>query len=70
MQFRNHSSASAIRNAFNPQSFNFSEVSVDDVLKEFNKLGYRKAIQNTDIPVKTLKQNTDLFGSYIVTFMR
>ena len=69
MKFRNHPSVSAIRNAFNPQSFNFSKVSVDDVLKEINKLGNRKAIQNTDIPVKILKQNADIFGSYICHFL-
>ena len=33
IKFRNHPSVSAIRNAFNSQSFNFSKVSVDDVLK-------------------------------------
>ena len=41
MRFPNHPSTSGIRNAFNPQSFNFSKVSVDDVLKEINKLGNR-----------------------------
>ena len=51
--------------AFNPQRFNFSKVSFDYVLKEINKLGNRKAIQNTDIPVKILKQNVDISGSYI-----
>ena len=66
MKFRNHPSVSAIRNAFNPQSFNFSKVSVADVLKEINKLGNRKAIQNTDIPV--IKQNVNIFGSYICHF--
>ena len=68
MKFRNHPSVSAIRNAFNPQSLNFSKVSVDDVLKEINKLGNRKAIQNTDIPVKILKENADIFGSNICHF--
>ena len=38
MKFRKHPSVSAITNAFNPQSFSFSKVSVDDVLKEINKL--------------------------------
>ena len=31
MKFRDHPSVSAIRNAFNPQSFNISKVNVDDV---------------------------------------
>ena len=54
MKLCNHSSVSAIRNAFNPQSFNFSKVCVD-VLKEINKLGNRKAKQNTNIPAKIPK---------------
>ena len=37
-------------------------------LKETNKLGNRKAVQSTDIPLKTLKQNADIFGSYICYF--
>ena len=69
MKFRKHPSVSAITNAFNPQSLNFSKVSVDDVLKEIKKLGNRKAIQNTDIPVKILKENADIFGSYICHFL-
>ena len=36
MKFCKHPS---VTNAFNPQNFNFSKVSVDDVLKEINKLG-------------------------------
>ena len=36
VKFRNHPIASAIRNALNPQSFNFSKVSVDDVLNEIS----------------------------------
>ena len=68
MEFRNHPIVSTLRNAFNSQSFNFSKVSVDDDLKEINTLGNRKAIQNTDISVKILKQNADIFESYICHF--
>ena len=50
-------------------SLSFSKVSVDDVLKEINKLGDRKVIQSTDIPVKILKQNADIIGSYIFHFL-
>ena len=68
MRFRYNPGVSAIRNAFNPQSFNFLKVSVDDVLKEIDELGNRKAMQNTGIPVKIPKQNADIFGSYICHF--
>ena len=63
--FGNHLSVSAIRNTFDSRVFSFSKVSVDDLLKEINKLGNRKAIQGPDITVKILKQNADIFGSYI-----
>ena len=39
MTFRNQASVSAFGKAINLQSFNFSKVSVDDVLKEINKFG-------------------------------
>ena len=68
MKFCSHPSVSAIRNAFNPQSFNFSKVSVDDMPMEINKLGNRKAIQRTDLPINALKQNADIFRSYIYYF--
>ena len=68
MKFRKHPSVSVITNAFKQQIFNFSKVRVDDVLEEINKLGNRKAIQNTDIPVKIPKQNPDIFGSCICHF--
>ena len=45
--------------------FSFSNVCVADVKKEIRKLDPRKAIQNTDIPVRILKQNADIFGNYI-----
>ena len=39
------------------------------VLKKINKSGSRKAILNSDISVKILKQNSDIFGSYICLFL-
>ena len=33
--------------------------------KEIRKLDPRKAAQNTDIPVRIFKQNSDIFGNYI-----
>ena len=48
--------------------FSFSNVSVPDVRKEIRKLDPRKAAQNTDIPIRILKQNFDIFGNYICDF--
>ena len=43
-------------------------MSVQDVVKEIKKLSTQKATQSTDIPVKILKENADIFGSYICDF--
>ena len=37
-------------------------------MKEIEKLSNKKAKQNTDIPVKRVKQNADIFQSYISHF--
>ena len=68
IKFRNHPSVSSFRNEFHPQSFSFSKVSVGDFLKEINKVGNRKTIQNTEIPAKILKLNIYIFGSHICHF--
>ena len=53
----------------NTSLFSFSNVSVTDVKKEIRKLYPRKATQNADIPVRILKQNSDIFGNYICDFL-
>ena len=55
-----HPSVAAIRNAFNPQIFTLSNVSVDDVYKEIIKLGNRptpvkKRLQHRSFPAKIAK---------------
>ena len=39
-----------------------------DIFKEIKKLKTRKATQNTDIPVKILRENADIFSVYICDF--
>ena len=45
--------------------FDFSEVSVEDIYKEINQSNTWKAAQSFDIPVKVLRENTDIFSAYI-----
>ena len=67
-KYKNHPSIIAIKNARrNGLGFYFSEVSVDDICKELKRLNPRKAAQNTDIPIKILKENA-IFSSYICDF--
>ena len=46
-------------------SFYFSHVHKNTVLKEIKKLNINKAVQDSDIPVKILKENADFFADYI-----
>ena len=68
MKYADHPSTTAIKDLNNTSLFSFSNVSVADVKKEIRKLDLRKATQNTDIPVRILKQNSDIFGNYICDF--
>ena len=68
LKYANHPSTIAIKDLNNTSLFSFSNVSVADVKKEIRKLDPRKATQNTDIPVRILKQNSDIFGNYICDF--
>ena len=44
-------------------------ISENDVFKEIKILKARKAKQITDIPVKVLKENADIFLAYISDFL-
>ena len=59
-KFRNHSSIIMIKNKeVTDQSFSFGPVTYDDVLKIVNILDTAKASQQSDIPTKILKQNSE-----------
>ena len=61
--FRNHSSIIMIKNKKkNDQSFSFGPVTYDDVLKKINTLDTAKVSQQSDIPTKILKQNSEYFA--------
>ena len=68
LKHENHPSIVAIRNANNNSHFHFNEVSVEEVYKEIRKLSPRKSAQSTDIPIRVLKENADIFADYICGF--
>ena len=68
LKYRNHPSIVAIKNLNKGSRFDFCRVSVQDVVKEIKKLSTRKATQYTDLPVKILKENSDIFGNCICDF--
>ena len=68
MKFRNHPSAIAIKNLNSGLRFDFCRVTVQDVEKEIRRLSTRKTTQYSDLTVKILKENSDIFEKYICDF--
>ena len=67
LKHRNHPSTAAIKNLNKVSRFDFCRVSAQDVVEQIKKLSTQKA-QYTDLPVKILKENSDIFGNYICYF--
>ena len=44
---------------------NFLEYLKRILLREFKKLSTKKAVQSTGIPLKIIRENADIFGSYL-----
>ena len=66
MKYRNHPSINVIRHfSQRYSSFYFSQAEKNTVLKEIKRLSSKKAIHETDIPVKILKENADFFAEHI-----
>ena len=65
LKYRRHSSVIAVGDLNNRSSFWFSLVIFEKVLKELRKLNPRKAAQSSDVPVRVLKDNVDIFANYI-----
>ena len=66
MKCRFHTSIVAItKNCNSGLSFSFSQVELDEIMKEINNLKTIKAIKSTDIPAKLSKETSDTFGDFI-----
>ena len=52
----------------NTPKFSFNFVSKEHVLEEIQMLDSSKAIQESDIPVKLIKENSDLFAEIICKY--
>ena len=66
LKYRNHPSINNIQNSSQRlSSFHFSQVHTNTVLKEIGRLRAKKAVQDTDIPVKVLKENAEFFAEQI-----
>ena len=65
MKFQNHPSIIKIKEN-HQRHFSFSADEVEDVDREIDSLDASQAIQQNDIPVKTIKANRDIFYEFIM----
>ena len=48
--------------------FSFSQVGKKDILEDIQKLDIKIAAQESDIPFRIIKKNSDIFGDYLFTY--
>ena len=66
LKYRNHPSITAIQNKCKiKDSFSFVEVDQRQIEKEILKLDANKASQSSDIPIKIVKENIDVFSDFL-----
>ena len=68
VKYRAHPSVIAIKeNCTSKYNFDFSFVEKVVILTEIKMLQSNEAIQNTDIPIKSIKENADIFARFVFT---
>ena len=70
LKYRNHPCILAIRERKKAQiNFCFKEVSIEEIQKQILNLNSKKASQNSDIPTKIIKENSDIFDRVLYSFI-
>ena len=62
-KYKKHPSILAIKK-ISKNIFSFQKVSYEDIIKETQNLDASKACQDTDVPTKIIKNNSDIFGDF------
>ena len=66
---RKDPSIAAINEAFPNKYFTFRIIGEKYIIDQIKKLNQKKATQGTDIPVKVLEENADLFPENLYVFL-
>ena len=64
-KYKDHPSILAIQSHCEKETFRFSEVNIEDIKKNILKLDKNKASQNSDIPIKIIKENLGIFADFL-----
>ena len=65
LKYKNHPSITVIKEKAKNSVFSFYEVDKDKIKKEINRLNKNKASQKSDIPIKIIHDNIDIFADFI-----
>ena len=64
-KYKKHPSILVIKKISKNNIFSFQKVSYEDIIKEIQNLDASKACQDTDVPTKIIKNNSDIFYDFI-----
>ena len=68
-KYKDHPSILAIRSNCEKETLRFAEINIEDIKKDILKLGKSKASQHSDIPIKFIKENLDIFADFLCTYI-
>ena len=66
-KYKDHPSILAIQSHCEKETFYFSEANIEDIKKDILKLDKNNASQHSDIPIKIIKENLDIFAGFLCT---
>ena len=65
LKYKNHPSITVIKEKAKNSLFSFFEVDKDKIKKEINRLNKNKASRKSDIPIKIIHDDVDIFADFI-----
>ena len=65
LKYKNHPSIIAINEKSKNAKFSFHEVNNEKIAKEIRRLNKNKASQKSDIPIRIIKENADIFAEFL-----
>ena len=64
-KYKDHPSILALHGNCEKETFRFSEVNIEDKKKDILEFDKKKASQHSDIPIKIIKENLDIFANFL-----
>ena len=66
-KYKAHPSILVIQSNCEKETFRFSKVNIEDIKKDILRLDKNKVSQHSDIPIKDIKENLDIFANFLCT---